>query len=148
MEVEASDQLTGDLAMLLNPYRRGHLATADASAAPHLIPICFVCDCGTIYSAIDHKPKRMPGYRMKRVRNMLENPQVAFLVDHYEDDWEQLSYVMIRGRASILDTGAERQRALGLLEAKYPQYQQRQLAQSTGLVIKIVPESVNQWQWR
>jgi PPOX class probable F420-dependent enzyme len=90
----------------------------------------------------------MPGYRMKRVRNLLENPQVAFLVDHYEDDWEQLSYVMIRGRASILDTGAERQRALGLLEAKYPQYQQRQLAQSTGLVIKIVPESVNQWQWR
>jgi len=146
--VEALDQLTSDLAMLLNSYRRGHLATADASAVPHLIPICFVCDCHIIYSAIDHKPKRMTGYRMKRVRNMLENPQVAFLVDHYEDDWEQLSYVMIRGRASILETGAERHRALGLLEAKYPQYQQQQLAQSTGLVIKIVPQSVTQWRWR
>jgi coenzyme F420-0:L-glutamate ligase / coenzyme F420-1:gamma-L-glutamate ligase len=146
--VEVSEPLTGDLATLLNSYRRGHLATADASAAPHLIPICFVCDRHLIYSAIDHKPKRMTGYRMKRVRNLLENPQVAFLVDHYEDDWEQLSYVMIRGRASLLETGDERQRALGLLEAKYLQYQQRQLAQSTELVIKIVPESVNQWQWR
>jgi hypothetical protein len=55
---------------------------------------------------------------------------------------------MIRGRASILETGAERHRALGLLEAKYPQYQQQQLAQSTGLVIKIVPQSVTQWRWR
>jgi PPOX class probable F420-dependent enzyme len=148
MEVEASDPLTDDFATLLNSYRRGHLATADAAAAPHLIPICFVYDRHTIYSAIDHKPKRMTGYRMKRVRNMLENPQVAFLVDHYDENWQQLSYVMIRGQAHILEAGDEWQRALSLLEAKYPQYRQRQLAHSTGLVIKIVPESVNQWQWR
>ena len=148
MEVEVSDQLTDELATRLNTYRRGHLATADAAATPHLIPICFVYDRHTLYSAIDHKPKRMTGYRMKRVRNLLENPQVAFLVDHYEEDWQQLSYVMIRGRASLLEEGDERQHALDLLEAKYPQYRQRQLAQSTGLVIKIVPESVNQWQWR
>jgi nitroimidazol reductase NimA-like FMN-containing flavoprotein (pyridoxamine 5'-phosphate oxidase superfamily) len=73
---------------------------------------------------------------------------VAFLVDHYDENWQQLSYVMIRGQAHILEAGDEWQRALSLLEAKYPQYRQRQLAHSTGLVIKIVSESVNQWQWR
>jgi PPOX class probable F420-dependent enzyme len=132
---------------LLQSFRIGHLATADANAVPHLVPICFVYDGQAVYTAIDHKPKRATGYRMKRIRNMLENPQVTFLVDHYEEDWLRLAYVMIQGRAHILDNGPERQRALVLLEDKYPQYRERQLAQSTGLVIKIVPDSIRHWAW-
>lgn len=136
-----------EIAAILQSFRVGHLATADARAVPHLIPICFVYDGQAVYTAIDHKPKRATGYRMKRIRNMLENPQVTFLVDHYEEDWQQLSYVMIQGRAQVLESGAERQRALGLLEDKYPQYRERQLAQDTGLVIKIVPDSIRHWAW-
>ncbi len=137
-----------DLTAILQTCRRGHLATADAAAVPHLVPVCFVYDGHAIYSAIDHKPKRQTGYRMKRVRNMVANPQVAFLVDHYEEEWQHLSYILIRGAASILDHGAERQRALTLLEEKYPQYRARQLAQSAGLVIKIVPDTIRPWAWQ
>ena len=137
-----------DLTAMLQTYRTGHLATADATAIPHVVPICFVYDGHAIYSAIDHKPKRSTGYRMKRIRNMLDNPRVAFIVDHYDEDWEQLSYILIRGAASILESGPERQHALHLLEAKYPQYRQRQLAQSIGLVVKIVPETIRHWSWR
>jgi hypothetical protein len=54
---------------------------------------------------------------------------------------------MIQGHAQILDSGPERQRALVLLEDKYPQYRDRQLAQDTGLVIKIVPDSIQHWAW-
>jgi hypothetical protein len=79
---------------------------------------------------------------------MLDNPHVAFIVDHYDEDWEQLAYILIRGSASILEHGRERQRALHLLEAKYPQYRHRQLAKDTGLVVKIVPETVRRWAWR
>ena len=136
-----------DMAAILQSFRVGHLATADAKAMPHLVPICFVYDGQAVYTAIDHKPKRATGYRMKRIRNLLENPQVTFLVDHYEEDWQQLSYIMIQGRAQILESGPERQRALGLLEDKYPQYRERQLAQETGLVIKIVPDSIRHWAW-
>lgn len=136
-----------DMAAILQSFRVGHLATADAKAMPHLVPICFVYDGQVVYTAIDHKPKRATGYRMKRIRNLLENPQVTFLVDHYEEDWQQLSYIMIQGRAQILESGPERQRALGLLEDKYPQYRERQLAQDTGLVIKIVPDSIRHWAW-
>ena len=138
---------TDEIAVILDTFRVGHLATADAKAMPHLVPVCFVYDGQAVYTAIDHKPKRASGYRMKRIRNMLANPQVAFLVDHYEEDWLQLSYIMIRGHAHILETGPERQRALELLEDKYPQYRERHLAQDTGLVIKVVPDSIQHWSW-
>jgi PPOX class probable F420-dependent enzyme len=136
-----------DLPGLLQAYRIGHLATADATAAPHVIPVCFVCEGRVIYSAIDQKPKRLTGYRMKRVRNILENPRIAFLVHHYEEDWEQLSYVLIRGRAVLLEDGPERQRALRLLEERYQQYRERRLAAGAGLVIKLVPETIHRWGW-
>jgi PPOX class probable F420-dependent enzyme len=137
-----------DLTALLYRHRVGHLATADADGAPHLVPVCFVYNVQAVYTAIDHKPKRQTGYRMKRIRNILDNPQVAFLVDHYDEDWHQLYYVLIRGPATILETGPERQQALARLEEKYPQYRERHLASSTGLVIKIVPTSVQRWSWQ
>lgn len=137
-----------DLTAVLQQHRIGHLATADLHGAPHLVPICFAYNGQAIYSAVDHKPKRQTGYRMKRMRNIVDNPQVAFLVHHYEEDWQQLYYVMIRGRASILEGGPEYQQALALLEQKYQQYQERHLAQSHGLVIKLVPETINRWSWQ
>ena len=140
--------LREDLIALVHAHRIGHLATADSSGTPHLVPICFVYDGHAIYSPIDHKPKRRTGYGMKRIRNILENPRVAFLVHHYEEDWQQLSHVCIRGTASVLESGPEHQRALRLLEDKYVQYRERQLAQGDGLVIKIVPERVQPWSWQ
>jgi PPOX class probable F420-dependent enzyme len=137
-----------DLTAVVQAHRIGHLATAESSGEPHLVPICFVYDGHAIYSAIDHKPKRRTGYGMKRIRNIVENPRVAFLIQHYEEDWQQLYYVLIRGTATILDSGLERQRALLLLEDKYIQYRERQLAQGDGLVIKIVPESIQRWGGR
>jgi PPOX class probable F420-dependent enzyme len=134
-----------DLVVLLHTHRIGHLATADKAGVPHLVPVCFAYNGQAIYSAIDHKPKQRTGYGMKRIRNMLENPRVAFLVHHYEEDWQQLYYVLIRGPASILESGSERQQALMLLEQKYQQYQERHLTSSDGLVVKVVPETVNRW---
>ena len=136
------------LIRIMHGHRIGHLATTDSHGVPHIVPVCFVYDGTAIYSAIDHKPKRTGGYNMKRLQNILQQPQVAFLVDHYEEDWQQLYYVLLRGTATILADGAERQQALTLLEAKYPQYQERQLARSSGLVIKILPSSIRQGSWQ
>lgn len=134
-----------DLVALLKTYRFGHLATADKLGAPHLVPICFAYDGQAIYSAIDHKPKRRAGYGMKRIRNIVENPRVAFLVHHYEEDWQQLYYVLMRGPATILEAGTERDHAITLLEEKYAQYRKRRLGNSDGLTIKIMPERITQW---
>jgi PPOX class probable F420-dependent enzyme len=100
--------------------RVGRLATVDREGRPHVVPICFVIAGETLYSAVDAKPKRT--LRLKRLDNVRANPSVEVLVDHYEEDWSRLWWVRLRGRARILDAGDERERALRLLTAKYPQY--------------------------
>jgi len=100
--------------------RVARLATVGADDHPHLVPICFVLDGAVLYSAVDRKPKR--SQNLKRIENVRANPQVTVLVDHYDDDWTKLWWVRLDGHARVLTEGAERERALALLQAKYPQY--------------------------
>lgn len=101
--------------------RVGHLATADAQGAPHLIPVCFVVETTSLYITVDEKPKRTD-IPLKRIRNIQENPQVAFTIDRWDEDWTRLAWLMLRGPAEILTDGTEHDRAQALLRTKYPQY--------------------------
>ena len=83
----------------------GHLATADARAHPHVVPVCFAILDHTLYITIDEKPKRRPGIALKRLKNIAENPAVAVVVDRYDEDWTRLGWIMLRGRAEILEAG-------------------------------------------
>ncbi len=96
------------------------LATTDPGGRPHLVPIVFALDGDTLYSAVDRKPKR--SRTLRRIENARARPDVTVLVDHYDEDWERLWWIRLRGRARVLDDGKERKRALALLTAKYPQY--------------------------
>jgi PPOX class probable F420-dependent enzyme len=96
------------------------LATTDPDGRPHLVPIVFALEGDILYSAVDRKPKRSANLR--RIENARARPEVTILVDHYEEDWERLWWVRLRGRARVLDEGPERERALRLLVEKYPQY--------------------------
>jgi PPOX class probable F420-dependent enzyme len=97
------------------------LATIDPDGRPHLVPIAFAVEDDTLYSAVDRKPKR--SQRLRRIENARARPDVTILVDHYDDDWDTLWWIRVRGRARVLDQGEERERALALLAAKYPQYE-------------------------
>ena len=81
--------------------RVARLATTDPDGRPHLVPIVFVLDGQTLYSAVDAKPKR--SRRLRRVANARERPNVTVLVDNYEDDWGRLWWVRLRGRARVLE---------------------------------------------
>ena len=96
------------------------LATTDPDGRPHLVPIVFALEGGTLYSAVDRKPKRSS--RLRRIENARARPDVTVLVDHYEDDWSRLWWIRLRGRARVLDEGDEVEHALRLLREKYPQY--------------------------
>jgi PPOX class probable F420-dependent enzyme len=100
--------------------RVARLATLDASGRPHLVPIAFALLDDTLYSAVDAKPKR--SRTLQRIENARRRPDVTVLVDHYDEDWTQLWWVRLRGRARVLDDGEEASRALALLAAKYEQY--------------------------
>ncbi len=100
--------------------RVARLATADAGGRPHIVPIAFVLAGETIYSAVDAKPKRTRALR--RLANVRENPVVALLADHWdEDDWEALWWVRADGRGRVLDPAEpEARRAVELLRTRYP----------------------------
>jgi PPOX class probable F420-dependent enzyme len=100
--------------------RVARLATIDPDGRLHLVPIVFVLDGDTLYTAVDAKPKR--SRRLRRIENARERPGVTVLVDHYDEDWRRLWWVRLRGRARVLDGGNEAERALGLLAEKYEQY--------------------------
>jgi len=122
--------------------RVGHLATADARAAPHLVPVCFVVSEGALYITIDQKPKGDPR-GLKRLRNIVENPLAAFVADRYDEDWARLGWVMLRGPAEILVDGAEHDRAQALLRSRYRQYQGMALDDLPVIALRI--ERVTSW---
>ena len=133
-EVGSEGQFGGEVEGLDNPdvqeadamrervrtARVARLATIDPDGRPHLVPIVFVLDGQSLYSAVDAKPKR--SRKLRRVANARERSAVTVLVDHYEDDWGRLWWVSLRGRGRVLDTGVEAERALRLLAEKYEQY--------------------------
>ena len=127
----------------LRSARAGHLATSDSKGRPHVIPFCYVFDGAYIYSVLDGKPKTSPLRQLRRVRNILENPHVSVVVDHYEEDWSRLNYVLISGRASLLEAGDEWLNAIEMLRKKYPQYRHMDLNESP--VIKIDPIRYSPW---
>ncbi len=103
--------------------RVAHLATADQYSRPHVVPIVFVLRGDTLYFPLDRKPKREDDWHMlRRVRNIETNGRVSIVIDHYEEDWTRLAWVLLEGVATILETGAERDEAARALAGKYPQY--------------------------
>ncbi len=135
--------LTPEQAARLSAAAVGHLATADAAGRPHVIPVCFAYDGRHIYSALDAKPKRGSLTDLRRVRNIIANPQVSLVIDHYDEDWSKLWYLLVQGHAELVAAGDEQAEAIALLRAKYRQYQDMEL--DANPVIKITPERAARW---
>jgi PPOX class probable F420-dependent enzyme len=126
--------------------RLAHLATADSSGMPHNVPLCFWYDEEAhFYFVIDLKPKRMTGAGLKRMRNLAENPQVALIVDHYEEDWSCLSYVLVHGAGRIVEDANEYMLALRNLRDKYPQYRSMVLGFDKNPMVRIDALRVHIW---
>ena len=100
--------------------RVARLASVDPAGRLHVVPICFALDGETLVSAVDAKPKAST--RPQRLVNVRASPEVALLVDDYDEDWSRLWWVRLRGRARVVEEEPEREDALALLAAKYPQY--------------------------
>jgi PPOX class probable F420-dependent enzyme len=114
-----------------------HLATADNRAVPHVVPVCFAMSGNTLYITIDEKPKRSRGATLKRVRNIAENPAVAVVVDRYDEDWTQLGWIMLHGRAEILEGGTEHDEAQALLRSRYKQLRAMEIAKHSVIAVRV-----------
>lgn len=154
IEPEASTNkpivLTPAEAAFLTGARIARLATVTPAGRPHIVPVCYTAALrdhalAALSIALDEKPKRVAPTALKRVRNLVANPNVSLLVDRYDDaDWRRLAFLRVDGRAVLLAPGnAEHSAALVALRAKYPQYQA--MALDTRPVISITPLTVRSW---
>lgn len=136
--------LTEAEADFVQRQRVARLATADAEGKPHVIPICYAFDGTYFYTPLDEKPKRVSESKLRRVRNIVARPEVALVIDQYDDDWSRLGYLLIQGRAVLLAPAeAPHAQALVLLRARYIQYHVMSLEKYP--VIMITPEHVTSW---
>jgi len=136
-------EITSSARRFLREQRIARLATVDERGRPHIVPIVFVYDEGVVYTPIDSKPKSVPPEQLRRVRSILANPNVQVLLDYYDEDWQRLGYIQLRGSAELLRGGTEHERAISLLEEKYQQYQELPLEGRP--VIKITVERTVTW---
>ena len=135
-----------DTAEFIRSHRVARLATASVEGHPAVVPICYVFDGELIFTPIDEKPKSVAPGSLSRVRNIRANANVALVVDHYSEDWNELVYVVISGRAEIVlpdDDASEHSRAVALLREKYPQYLSMKLDKRP--IIKIIPGRIKRW---
>jgi PPOX class probable F420-dependent enzyme len=145
MQSSPAPPIPAPVAGFISSSRVGRLATADAGGQPLVVPICYAFDGQALYSAVDAKPKRTPPAGLKRIRNLRENPHVSIVIDHYEEDWSQLAYVLIRGHARVVEDPEEYLVALRHLRDKYLLYRGMSMTPEKNPIVKIEPETVHAW---
>jgi PPOX class probable F420-dependent enzyme len=120
------------------------LATVSAEGAVRLVPICFAMVGDRLVGAVDHKPKRTT--RLGRLDDIAATGTATVLVDHYEDDWDRLWWVRIRGAATVHrdDEPIATTTRLALAD-KYPQYRQHP---PTGPVYSLRLDECSWWRAR
>ncbi|HAH00494.1 MAG TPA: TIGR03668 family PPOX class F420-dependent oxidoreductase [Ktedonobacter sp.] len=136
--------LTEGETAFVSAQRVARLATSDKEGNPHVIPVCYAFDGQRFYTPLDEKPKRVAESKLRRVRNIETRPEVALVIDYYDDDWSRLGYVLVQGQAELLQpTSPSHAQALILLRERYSQY--RSMALEKYAVIAITPARVVSW---
>ena len=126
--------------------RVARLATIDSEFKPHLVPVVFVFDGNHFFIPVDEKRKTAKPEKLKRIRNIQDNPNVTLLIDEYSEDWTKLAFVMIQGKASIAtkeEGNIQVRQAYKKLMIKYLQYQKVGLGERC---IIITPKKVASWR--
>jgi PPOX class probable F420-dependent enzyme len=134
------DQLPGWALELIEEARVGRLAYLDDEERPRVLPVTYALSVGSVWSAIDEKPKRGP--EPARIRYLRRRPQAALCVDVYSDDWQRLEWVQILGRVEVVPI-AEAPEAMGALAAKYAPYRERR---PPGPLLRLSVERALSWR--
>ena len=128
---------------LLADARRATLGTIDPDGRPRLVPICFVVVEDVLWTPLDEKPKTVADPRaLARVRDIEERPEVTMLVDRWSEDWTDLAWLRLRGRAVLVEPPLPTA-ILEALLARYPQYASHDLRARPAIRIQI--ERVITW---
>jgi PPOX class probable F420-dependent enzyme len=118
----------------------GRIGLIDDRGRPRVLPVTFALCSGAFVSAVDHKPKRVEGRELARVRWLRRNPAAALTVDRYSDDWARLAWVQALGRAEVRDDAPP-----GALDALLEKYEQYRRQTPSGPYVVLEPERFVHW---
>lgn len=135
------DQLPEWARGLIRDARVAHLGLLDSNYLPRVLPVMFAACGGSLWSAVDHKPKRVTGRDLARVRWLRRSPEAALTIDRYSDDWDRLAWVQALGPVDVL--ADPEPAALAALQTKYAQYRERPPA---GPFLRLAPERLVFWK--
>jgi PPOX class probable F420-dependent enzyme len=129
---------------LLAAARRATLATIGPDGRARLVPICFVVDDDVLWTPLDDKPKAVADvHDLARVRDVVARPDVTVLVDRWAEDWSELAWLRLHGRASLEAAGDVPRVVIDALRAKHPQYRDHDLEHRPCIRIDI--DTVTAW---
>lgn len=137
-------QLTPTEETFVLQQRAARLATADENGSPTLIPVCYAFDGTYFFTPLDEKPKRVDVLQLRRVHNINARHEASLLIDQYSDDWSQLGYVQIYGKAELIYSQHPlHPQALILLRQRYAQY--KTMALENLPCILLTPQRIRSW---
>jgi PPOX class probable F420-dependent enzyme len=139
--VTTGEALPGWARELIGSARVAHLGLLDSGGRPRVLPVAFAPCHGDLWTAVDHKPKRVEPGELARVRWLRRNPSAALTIDRYSDDWERLAWVQALGRVEVCDTAAA-----GVLEALAGRYEQYREHPPGGPFLRLRPERFVCWR--
>ena len=116
------------------------MTTIAADGSVHAVPVVFARVGEELVSPIDHKPKT--GAVLARVKNLQRDDRVTVLIDHWDEDWKRLAWLMIRGRATV--DGNAPVSMMRELNRRYPQYEPDERHDA---LIRIRPVLLSWWAW-
>lgn len=134
------ETLPGWARELLETARVARLAYAGGDDRPRVLPVTFALAGGSVWSAIDEKPKRAP--EPARLRHLRRRPEAALLVDLYDDDWTRLAWVQLLGKVDVLPAESAPE-AMEALAGKYAPYAERR---PPGPLLRLSVEHSRQWR--
>ena len=116
------------------------MSTVDPDGSAHSVPVVFALVGDEIVSPIDHKPKT--GVVMRRVRNLERDDRVTLLLDHYDEEWTRLAWLMVRGHAIVDPSPPDN--LMRALNARYTQYAADERHDA---LIRIRATKLSWWFW-
>jgi len=138
--------LSAEARAFLDAHAVGHLATADRTGTPHVVPLCYARLGDLLYFVADDKPKRRGPRALKRLSNLADNPRAALVVDDYDADWTRLAYLLVHLDAAPVDDPTEYAAALDALRRRYPPYRSMPLELDTHPMIRLTPRRWHLWR--
>jgi nitroimidazol reductase NimA-like FMN-containing flavoprotein (pyridoxamine 5'-phosphate oxidase superfamily) len=117
----------------LKSHELCRLATASKEAMPHVVPVIYALDGENLVIAID--------YKTKKLKNLIENPRVALIVDEYHPN----RGLMVQGDCEIHERGKEYLRLLQILFDRFVFYRKNPWGEGESPILKVLPTKAVSW---